>query len=231
MTKRAELPDLPVFEPRESLREKVTRELRAALVTGRLQPGKVYSAPALAEQFGVSATPVREAMLDLVKEGLVEPVRNKGFRVTQLDEKALDDCTQLRQLIEPATVALIAQTAQVEAMERWRPVAQEIVEAARAGDITGYIDADMRFHLGLLGESGNKLLVDTVRDLRYRSRLLGIPRLAEAGMLVPSAEEHLRLLDLMVARDVEGTRRLMTHHLNHVRGLWASGADLTAVNR
>ncbi|GAA4895165.1 transcriptional regulator, GntR family [Stackebrandtia albiflava] len=231
MSRSAQLPELPVFAPRESLREKVTRELRAALMTGRLQPGTVYSAPALAEQFGVSATPVREAMLDLVKEGLVQPVRNKGFRVTRLDEKALDDCVRLRQLIEPATVERITRECPVEAIERWRPVAEEIVAAAEAGDITGYIDADMRFHLGLLGEGGNRLLVDMVRDLRYRSRLLGIPRLAEEGMLVPSAREHLTLLDVMVAGDAEGAARLTSHHLDHVRGLWAGASGVEESGR
>lgn len=221
MSNSARLSNLPVFEPRESLRERVTRELRAALMTGRLEPGVVYSAPVLADQFGVSATPVREAMLDLVKEGLVQPVRNKGFRVTKLDEKALDDCIELRQLIEPAMVERISRTCPAEVILGWMPVAEEIVAAAHTGDITGYIDADMRFHLGLLGESGNQLLVDTVRDLRYRSRLMGIPKLARAGMLVPSAAEHVELLQLMAAPDPAAARGLMSRHLDHVRGLWA----------
>ncbi|HSA52260.1 MAG TPA: GntR family transcriptional regulator, partial [Yinghuangia sp.] len=66
---------------RLSLREQVARAIRAALVAGEMRPGVVYSAPGLATRFGVSATPVREALLDLAKDGLVEPVRNKGFRV------------------------------------------------------------------------------------------------------------------------------------------------------
>ena len=73
---------LPSLRGRRSLREEITELLRAAVMAGELQPGVTYSAPSLAEQFGVSATPVREAMLDLEKEGLVEIVRNKGFRVT-----------------------------------------------------------------------------------------------------------------------------------------------------
>ncbi|HEX3648251.1 MAG TPA: GntR family transcriptional regulator, partial [Pseudonocardiaceae bacterium] len=65
---------LPEVGPRASLREQVTEALRAALVSGALRAGVVYSAPGLAERFGVSATPVREAMLDLVQAGLVEAV-------------------------------------------------------------------------------------------------------------------------------------------------------------
>jgi DNA-binding GntR family transcriptional regulator len=227
VTVRGDLPDLPVFAPRESLREKVTRELRAALVTGRLAPGKVYSAPALADQFGVSATPVREAMLDLVREGLVTPVRNKGFRVIMMDAAALRDCTRLRQLIEPPTIAQVARTATIADMQQWRPVAEEIVTAARASDITAYIDADMRFHLGLLALSGNTLLVDTVRELRYRTRLFGVPRLARAGELEPSAVEHRQLLDLMTARDADAAAKLMHDHLDHIGGIWSGTSSET----
>ena len=74
----------------DSLREQVTRALEAAVVAGELQPGVIYSAPTLAERFHVSATPVREAMLDLVGEGMVEAVRNRGFRVVEVSEADLD---------------------------------------------------------------------------------------------------------------------------------------------
>jgi DNA-binding transcriptional regulator YhcF (GntR family) len=80
-------PTLPVFATRQSLREQIADALRAALVSGQMRPGLVYSVPVLAERFGISPTPVREAMLDLAKESLVEPVRNKGFRVTELTDK------------------------------------------------------------------------------------------------------------------------------------------------
>ncbi len=64
-----------------NLRGQAVEMLRASIVAGELEPGEIYSAPALAERLGVSATPVREAMLDLAKDGLVEPVRNRGFRI------------------------------------------------------------------------------------------------------------------------------------------------------
>ena len=82
-----DLLDLPTVGERQSLREQVAQALRGALVAGEMRPGTVYSAPALATRFGVSATPVREAMLDLAKEGLVEAVRNKGFRVVGLSDR------------------------------------------------------------------------------------------------------------------------------------------------
>ncbi|MEU6769911.1 GntR family transcriptional regulator [Streptomyces sp. NPDC046759] len=208
---------------RSSYRERVADALRAALIAGELRPGEVYSAPSLAARFGVSATPVREAMLDLAKEGLVDTVPNKGFRVTAVSDKQLDEYTQIRALVEIPTVAGLARTADRVSLEALRPAAREIVTAAVAGDLIAYVEADTRFHLGLLALAGNAHLVEVVADLRKRSRLYGLTALVEAGRLLASAQEHLELLDALLERDEEATHAIMTRHLGHVRSLWANG--------
>ncbi|BCL26550.1 GntR family transcriptional regulator [Streptomyces aurantiacus] len=220
---RTSAPALPTLGGKKpSYRESVADALRAALIAGELRPGEVHSAPALATRFGVSATPVREALLDLAKEGLVDTVPNKGFRVTAVSEKQLDEYTHIRSLIEIPTTVGLATSADPAALEALRPVAQEIVTAAAAGDLIAYVEADIRFHLGLLGLAGNAHLVEVVGDLRKRSRLYGLHALVEAGRLEASAEEHLEILDALVAGDEEAVRAVMTRHLGHVRGLWAA---------
>ncbi|WUW20786.1 GntR family transcriptional regulator [Streptomyces sp. NBC_01463] len=220
----ARLTSLNVISAQEHLRDQVAHALRAALISGELKPGTVYSAPALASEFGVSATPVREAMLDLAREGLVEAVRNKGFRITELTEQDLDDFTELRAMIEVPTVGRIARMGLTHELEALRPVALEIVEAARRQDILGYLEADRRFHLALLALAGNRRLVEEVGELRKRSRLFGLNRLAESGQLVASAQEHVQLLDLVVAGDAPGAEACMLGHMSHVRSLWADRA-------
>ncbi|MEV7795939.1 GntR family transcriptional regulator [Streptomyces sp. NPDC087512] len=218
----SELKPRTLISVQEHLRDQVANALRAALIAGDLKPGVIYSAPTLAAEYGVSATPVREAMLDLAREGLVEAVRNKGFRVTELSERDLDEFTEIRALIEIPTIGQVARSASREELEKLRPVAEEIVAAARAGDLIGYLESDRRFHLDLLGLAGNSRLVETVADLRKRSRLYGLTELAEAGALVASAREHTALLDLMLAGDAAAAEEHMRHHLAHVRTLWAA---------
>ncbi|AYL39978.1 MULTISPECIES: GntR family transcriptional regulator [Streptomyces] len=205
------------------LRDQVADALRAALIAGELRPGVVYSAPTLAAELGVSATPVREAMLDLAREGLVEAVRNKGFRVTEMTEQDLDEFTEIRTLIEVPTVGRVAATAAVQQLESLRPLAQRIVTAAQEHDVLKYLEADHRFHLELLALAGNRHLVEVVSDLRKRSRLFGLGSLNEAGRLVASAQEHVELLDLMVAGRIREAEECMRRHLAHVRSLWADG--------
>ncbi|MFD7625904.1 GntR family transcriptional regulator [Streptomyces sp. NPDC059851] len=214
-----------LIKAQERLRDQVGHALRAALIAGELRPGSVYSAPGLAAELGVSATPVREAMLDLAREGLVEPVRNKGFRITEVSERDLDQYTELRTMIEVPTVGKVTRMATKEQLEALRPIAEEIVTNAREHNLIGYLEADRRFHLTLLGLAGNERLVETVGDLRKRSRLYGLTGLDEAGKLVSSAEEHLELLDLMLAGDAEAAEECMTRHLGHVRSLWAEARN------
>jgi DNA-binding GntR family transcriptional regulator len=96
------------------------------------------------------------------------------------------------------------------------------VTAAAAGDLIAYVEADIRFHLGLLALAGNAHLVEVVGELRKRSRLYGLHALVAADRLRDSAEEHLELLDALLARDERAVREVMTRHLGHVRGLWAA---------
>ncbi|WEH37110.1 GntR family transcriptional regulator [Streptomyces sp. AM 4-1-1] len=212
----------------ERLRDQVIHALRAALISGELRPGVIYSAPALAADFEVSATPVREAMLDLAREGLVEPVRNKGFRVTELTERDLDEYTEIRALIEVPIVGRTTLTATPAQLEGLRPLADAIVVAARRHDLSGYLEADRRFHLDLLALAGNARLVEQVGELRKRSRLYGLNGLDRAGRLVESAEEHPQLLDLMLSGDSAGAQEHMARHLGHVRSLWAVGRPVAA---
>jgi DNA-binding GntR family transcriptional regulator len=207
-----------------NLRERVLRALRAAIISGELTPGEVYSAPSLAATFGVSATPVREAMLDLAKENLVVVVPNKGFRVTVVDEEQLDQITAIRRLLEPPVVAEVTDLVPAEDFAGLRQLAQDIVDGARAGDLAQYTEADREFHLRLLGYSGNQRLVDLVAELRGQTRLVGLASLLDRGYLVSSAREHLDLLDLMERRDAAAVEIFMVRHINHIQDLWSGKA-------
>jgi DNA-binding GntR family transcriptional regulator len=205
---------------RVSLREKIADAMRAALAAGEMRPGVVYSAPALASRFGVSATPVREALLDLAKEGLVEAVRNKGFRVSTVSAADLDEIYQLRLLLEVPGVAQLAGTADAGELAALRPAADAILAAAERGDVTGYVEADTRFHLGLLELLDNRRLVAIVRNLREQGRMYGLRPLAVRGQMAAAAREHHALLEHLAAGDAAGTEKLMRRHLAHSRRLW-----------
>ena len=212
---------LPELSGRVSLREQVAAALRTALISGQLQPGVTYSIPTLAEQLGVSATPVREAMLDLVQQGILAAVPNKGFRVVELTDADLDALTEVRRMLEVPAVERASGALRDESIAHLRAVAEQVREAAAQGDLVGYLEGDREFHLALLAGAGNPRLVDIVDSLRTQSRLYALRDLAADGTLVTSAEEHLALLDAVARGDAGSAADLMGHHLDHVRGSWA----------
>lgn len=212
---------LSVVKKNVSLRETVAQALRAAVISGEMKPGEVYSAPTLGKRFGVSPTPVREAMLDLVKEGLVVSLPNKGFRVTEVSDADLDEITALRLLIEPPTVAAVTPLIDAAGLERLRGMAAAIVDFAGEGDLIAYTEADRAFHIAILEYSGNKRLVSLISELRAHTRLLGLAPLAASGKLREMSVEHVDLVDLMAAGKADEAQALMTRHIGHVRGEWA----------
>lgn len=212
---------LTVVKKNISLRETVTQALRAAVISGEMKPGEVYSAPTLGKRFGVSPTPVREAMLDLAKEGLVISLPNKGFRVTEVSDEDLDDIAALRLLIEPPTVKEVTPLIDAVGLARLREMAADIVDYAGNSDLIGYTEADMKFHLAILEYSGNRRLVSLIADLRSHTRLLGLAPLAASGKLREMALEHIELVDLIDAGKAEEAQALMKVHIGHVRSEWA----------
>ena len=219
-----QLPIAPLGR-QHSLRESVTESLRAAIIAGTLTEGTLYSAPALAAAFGVSATPVREAMMDLAREGLVETLKNKGFRITTMSDRELDELTEIRLLLEPPVVGDVAGAVPPSGIKVLRSMADDIVDAAREGDLTAYLAADRIFHAELLRYAGNNQLVELATSLRSRTRMYGLKILSDSNRLADSAQEHHELLDLIEAGDGRAAQELMRRHIGHARGLWARGSN------
>ena len=211
---------------RVSLREQVRRAIRSDIVTGNVRSGEVHTVGAFAERLGVSATPVREALLDLANERLVEVLPNRGFRVRSLSNHDLDELVELRLIVEVAAIDRLAGRLSSKDVEEVRGRAEQTVEHAKQRDLTRFLEADREFHLTLLGHLKNRRLVDLVASLRDQTPLHGLPHLA-IDVLVRSAKEHLELLDAVARNDPHGAHQAIERHLRHVRGLWGGRAEVS----
>ncbi|MFF3019327.1 GntR family transcriptional regulator [Streptomyces sp. NPDC057939] len=215
-------PSIPVQNAhkvlRHSVRAQVLEALRAALVEGELAPGEIYSGPALGERFGVSATPVREAMQQLALEGAVECLPNRGFRVLTRTPRSLAELAEVRALLEVPVMLRLARTVAVETWESLRPGALATAEAAAAGDLPGYAAADRAFHRAVLSLADNAELVRLAEELHRRAQwpLPGAPRVRRAD-LVADAAEHSALLEALIAGDLPVVESLVREHFAGAR--------------
>jgi len=187
-----------------SLREQVERTLSSRIVAGEFAPGTVLTVPTLAGEFGVSATPVREAMLNLARRGFLSPLRNRGFEVTEVSPDELRELGEVRLMLEGPPMRELAGTLSDDVVERLLGLAEEIVRAGREGRFEDYLEADTTFHLTLLELTGNRQLVRLVRELRQQTRLVGLVNLADSDELEGSSLEHAELVRLLVAGDGAG---------------------------
>ncbi|MBT2895543.1 GntR family transcriptional regulator [Streptomyces sp. McG3] len=198
---------------RHSVRGQILDALRAALVDGELVPGQVYSAPALGARFGVSATPVREAMQRLAVEGAVEVVPNRGFRVSERGPRELAELAEVRALIEVPVMLSLARTVPAHRWSGLRPLAEATVTAAAVGDRAAYAESDRAFHRAVLMLSGNEQLVTVADELHRRSQwpLVSGPATRRADLLA-DASEHTALLDALVSQDLAVVQALVREH-------------------
>jgi DNA-binding GntR family transcriptional regulator len=207
-----------------SLREQARKVIRGLIITGQMQADQLYSVPRLATELGVSATPVREALLDLAREGLLEPVRNRGFRVVALSAKERNDIFAIRVLLEIPSVADIARAGLAPAqLTELRELAADTKRAADAGNLIEFLEADRTFHVELIATLGNKPLTELVETLRDRVRLRGFKNDSSREYIAQSAAEHFQLLDFLSKQDEAGAVAVIQRHLERSRHVWDDG--------
>ncbi|MBB1258755.1 GntR family transcriptional regulator [Streptomyces alkaliterrae] len=195
----------PTGPRRQSVRAQVLDALRAALLNGELSPGRVYSAPALAARFGVSPTPVREAMQQLAGEGVVETVPNRGFRVAERTARDVAELAEVRVMVQ---VPALHQAVRLRAPGSWRalrPLADEVLRCAVNGDVTGYAAADRAFHSALVEPCGNRRLTRLVEELCRGAQ----PGLLDRATACGVAARYGALLDALTAPDLPTAERLL----------------------
>jgi DNA-binding GntR family transcriptional regulator len=195
-----------------NLREQVLQQVRSEIISGQSAPGAMYSVPSLASALGVSTTPVREALLELARNGLIEPLRNRGFKVVAPTLAQLRNLFDMRELVELYAAEIVALKRKKD-LSQLRVLAADVAKAVEAGSVGGYLETDRRFHYALTEQADNELLTETVMGLRDKMRLYGIATDAGKERQRESVAEHFRIIQLAEIGDVNGLRDLLRHHI------------------
>ncbi|WP_332692855.1 GntR family transcriptional regulator [Bosea sp. (in: a-proteobacteria)] len=194
-----------------NLREKVVHQLRIEIVSGEMPPGTVCSVPSLARELGISTTPIREALLELTSDGLLQPMRNRGFRVVDPSLDELRGIFEVRTQLETSAFRKLARLGASDLGEL-RTRADEIALAVETGDVPRYLAADRAFHAELLALAGNDVLADIVMRLRDRMRLYGIRSPMGLARQKSSVAEHYRIIEIVEKR-LEAEAEMMVGHI------------------
>jgi DNA-binding GntR family transcriptional regulator len=198
------------IEPLGAVRERVLATLRQEIIAGGLRPGDRLVERELAERFGVSRVPVREAIRALVAEGFVHfetPRRTVVRRLTPNDVKEL---FELREALEVYAAGLAAARATEQALAELRDLLDQAAAATRAGDAEAITDINTRFHARVLAIAGNSLLISVMEPVDGRLRWLTRQNTEWPQLLT----EHRELYEAIASGDPDRAR---THALTHVQ--------------
>lgn len=183
------------------LRDVVFNTLRKAILTGELKPGERLMEIHLANQLGVSRTPIREAIRKLELEGLVIMIPRRGAEVAQITEKSLKDVLEVRRALDALCVELACDRISAEEQEQLKKTCDEFVRATETKDATIIAKADVAFHDIIVQATGNQRLIQLINNLSeqmYRYRFEYIKDENRHDSLI---EEHRIIYESIVKRD------------------------------
>lgn len=199
--------------PKESLTEQVTARIRAAIVAGEMVPEQHYSAIGIAEDLGVSRTPVREALQLLEKEGIVTVAKNRGVRVNQISLEDIVEVFQIRLMIEPPAAARGVLNASEADISRLTDLHRHLLEVGQTGDGRATLEADKQFHLYLLALAGNAKLDGFISELRNLVLTHGQITIPQARTSQDLAGDRNELMQAIVDRDPLAAANAMRSHV------------------
>lgn len=197
-----------------TITQAVTDELRRRIVHGELGPGARINYNEVAQELGVSPTPVRDAAQRLADDGLVELSPRRSACVRQLTLQDAREMTMLREALEALAFRIVAPHITDDDLARLRELHQANYEACVEGDYTAAVEADTAFHHHVVRRTGNERLMDFLRRLSVLRAALRISLYKmKASVLSRTRDDHLALIDALATRDSDIAEAAIRKHV------------------
>jgi DNA-binding GntR family transcriptional regulator len=197
------------------LRELVFESLREAIIAGKLGPGERLMEIQMAEEMGVSRTPVREAIRKLELEGLVVMIPRKGAYVAGLSLKDIADVFEIRGALEGLAAELAAERITEEELEELERYLIKISEEIESGDLDKVVATDTDFHSLIYKASRNHRLSQIINNLREQIQRFRTTSLSYPGRMKIALEEHRKIVEAISMRDGELARKIAQEHIEN----------------
>lgn len=202
-----------------SKKDKAYQAIKQAIIAGQLEPAQIYSITELSETFKVGRTPVREALVILTSEGLIESFPRSGYQVKSLSIHDILEIFHLRSVIEVETVGLAAKRItddDICLLEENNRLEQELALSTRTHELNktyrkGY-ELNFEFHLTIARASGNNRMVDLVEKL-----LNELERVLAHDPYIAEPKQHAEILEVLKQRDKLGSQEAMKKHLEDTK--------------
>lgn len=195
------------------LRETVCEALREAIKHGVLEPGERLMEVQLAEELGISRTPVREAIRKLEQEGYVIMIPRRGTYVSNVSVRDVKEIFEIRSALESLSTGLATMRIEPEELDRLRALLTEIEGHIQRHDIDQIVATDIEFHGLLYQVSRNDRLVAIISNLKEQLARFRTLSMSYPGRLQETLQEHRAMVEAIAAGDVEAARDAAERHM------------------
>ncbi|ALC18288.1 transcriptional regulator, GntR family [Desulfuromonas soudanensis] len=197
------------IERHQTLREKILETIREAILKGSLKPGEKVAEPELAERFGISRTPIREAFRQLESEGYLTVIPRKGAVVTSLSERDVEEFYAIKSILEGYAARIAAERLTDRDIERLEGINNRLEQLARDGDVKTFFRVHNEFHELFIRAAGNEKLFDLISHLMMKFNRPRMASLALPGRMEISVQEHHKIIEAFKAHDGERADNLV----------------------
>lgn len=197
-----------------SLTRLAYQRLRDSILAGHLRPGETYNEMALAQEMGVSRTPVREALLELSSQGLVTFLPRKGVQVNYFDDRDVEEVFELRKLIELAALDQAVQKATPKDVKKLAGALKQSRDAAAKRNLEAFLTADRLFHHTLVEVSENRRMRAILENLRDIIHVMSFEAVNRAERMDEVVGEHDAIMRHLEAGEGDEARKALVRHLD-----------------
>ena len=201
----------------ELLNQKIYRILKTRIIKGNLKPGEKILESKIAEQLGVSRTPVREALQKIAAEGLVEIKPNLGMIITEFSFEDICEVLQIRGILEGLAASIAAKKINKEEIKKLEKNVEQMSISIDKNDLVAYSDLNGEFHNLIFNVCGNKRLTKICNNLSnsdYRYRIRALRNNPER--IKSSLREHQEIVKALKRKDSEQADRLSQKHVKNI---------------
>jgi DNA-binding GntR family transcriptional regulator len=200
-----------------SMVDEVYASLLSAIVEARLGAGTPLSQNKLASRMGVSRTPVREALLRLERDGLVQRMPESGFAVATITAAEVHEACDLLRLLDTYVYKRAADALSRTELEGLLELASSLVASAESGDAGAWRDADQRYHAIVMQAAENRFVAQFLEQTRRRVQRFWLQTPHFDGRLRTCSQDHVRLADAMLAADEAVLSQTVHAHIERLR--------------
>ncbi|RNB84632.1 GntR family transcriptional regulator [Brevibacillus fluminis] len=198
---------------KETTKEKVYHQIKQVVLNGQLSANEIFTEVKMAEHLNTSRTPVREALQDLLKEGLLITVPRKGLAVRKVTKSEVEQIFFLREAIEKKVVQKVSGTITERQLNVLKTIYHEQEEMMQNNDEISFINLDQKFHITLAVFADYELVKEILLNLHNLTHLIGLQALKKENRMKEVLDEHLSIIEALQSGEADAATRCVELHL------------------